>query len=82
MLWGRGDVDGVAGWMKQLKPDEMKFAAKVVASGWHLTKLKTPSATTKADAVKPWLNQFPFSDKEKEDILNSPAPPSFGPLQK
>jgi len=81
MLWGRGDIDAAAVWMKQLKPDEMKFAAKV-AVGYTLTAKLKAQGVTKDDAAKAWLKQFPFSDKEKEDILKGPAPPSFGPLQK
>ena len=82
MIWGRGDADSVAVWMKQLKPDEMKFAAKVVISGYaYNAKLKSLGAT-KDDAIKAWLKQFPFSDQENEAILKSTAPPSYGPLQK
>jgi hypothetical protein len=69
MMWGRGNVTTSADWIKQLKPEEMKVAIKTITGEWWMTKLKSPGATTKAEAVKPWLDQFPLSDKEKEELL-------------
>jgi len=68
MMWGRGNVTTAAPWIKQLKPEEMKAAIATIAKDWHMTKLKS-QGTTKAEAVKPWLDQFPLSDKEKEELL-------------
>ena len=77
----RIDLTAATDWIKQLNPDDMKYAAKVVAADWARNKLNSPGIT-KTNAVKPWLDKFPFSDEEKEAVLNGPAFGENGPIMK
>ncbi len=73
LKWGRSNIPAATVWIKTLKPDEIQVAAKTIVGDWKQNKFKKDGARDDA-AIKEWLEQFPLSAQEKEDMLKVPSP--------
>jgi hypothetical protein len=76
MIWGRSNIPGATTWIKQLKPAEARFAARIIA-GDNYSKL---GGKRNLPAVKEWVEQLPLSEQDKDYALNGPSLDSHGPL--
>ena len=75
LMWARGDFAKATEWIKNLEPAEAKFATVVMLSEWKNNKEAKGNDVT---AKKKWLEQLPFSDTEKEELLKSPPFDTYG----
>ena len=65
LKWG----PAAAVWVKTLKPDNLKIAAKTILGNRKFIK----DGVRDEAAMKEWLEQLPLSAEEKEDLLKPPA---------
>jgi hypothetical protein len=77
IIWGRSNIPAATVWIKQLKPADARFAARVIA-GDNYSKLS--GGKKNMTAVKEWVEQLPLSEQDKEYVLNGPSLDSHGPL--
>jgi hypothetical protein len=80
MIWGRSNLAPATAWIKQLKPEEAKLAARVIV-GDHYSQLNVGKKDEAAvAAVKEWIEQLPLSKQDKNYALLGPLLDSHGPL--
>lgn len=73
LKWGRSNIPAATVWIKKLKPDEILVAARAISNDWKATKFNKAGARDEA-AIKEWLEPFPLSAAEKEELLKGPLP--------
>lgn len=78
LKWGRSNIPAVTTWIKTLKPDEIKLAAKTIVGDSHANKLNPGGAAGDA-AIKAWVEQLSLSDADKDDVLKGPPLPDITP---
>jgi len=57
-----------ADWLKKFKPSDIKEACKFVVGDWKANPFNN-SGTRNDAAIKEWVNQFPLSEPDKNEIL-------------
>ena len=72
-MW-RGNLPAVTPWVQQLKGEDFKTAARMVAGAW-----RNPADVKSGFTQKQWLAQLGLSDADQDALLKSPPFPSMYP---
>jgi len=70
LIWARGNIASTTAWIKQLNPQDMKWAALAVAETWGMVKGGGPS-------LEGWLDQLSLSATDKAEVLKGPHPDEY-----